>query len=86
MKKTNVPDAYADFYYLRGIDLHAERLGDYPLRLSLEQCQELYNQGWLFHTKEDALRVRETMRRAYVNEVMNVKGSDSITFNRPLHP
>lgn len=84
--KTNVPDAYADFYYLRDVDLKPKRLGDYPFGLSLEQCRKLYAQGWLFHTRKDALRVREVMRRAYINEVMGLKGADSILFNRPSCP
>lgn len=77
---------YEDLYYLGGLDLKPKRLGNYPHDLSLEQCGELYKQGWLFHTREDALRVREVMRCAYINEVITVKGADCILFNRPLRP
>lgn len=86
MKQNDIPAEFADFYYLRGLDLFPERLGDYPNHLSLNQCRNLYNLGWLFHTRKDALRVRETMRQAYVNHVMSIKGSDSIVFKRPLCP
>lgn len=78
-----IPEKYKDFYYLRDIDLNAKRLADYPFSLNEAQCQELYKEGWLFKTHEDAMRVREVMRRAYVNQVMQVKGADSILFKRP---
>lgn len=81
--ESHIPVGYESLYYLSGLDLKPKRLGDYPSSLSLERCRELYNQGWLFHTREDALRVREVMKRAYVNEVMTVKGVDNILFNRP---
>lgn len=82
--ESHIPVGYENLYYLSGLDLKPKRLEDYPFSLSLERCRELYNQGWLFHTREDALRVREVMKRAYVNEVMTVKGVDNILFNRPL--
>lgn len=82
--ESHIPVGYENLYYLSGLDLKPKRLGDYPFSLSLERCRELYNQGWLFHTREDALRVREVMKRAYINEVMTVKGVDNILFNRPL--
>lgn len=78
----HIPAEYENLYYLSGLDLKPKRLGDYLFSLSLERCQELYNQGWLFHTREDALRVREVMRRAYINEVMALKGADNILFDR----
>lgn len=77
---------YEDLYYLGDLDLKPKRLGNYPHDLSLERCRQLYKQGWLFHTSEDALRVREVMRRAYINEAIALKGADSILFNRPLRP
>ena len=86
MKENNIPAEFADFYYLSDFDLGPKRLGDYPGHLSLDQCRNLYHIGWLFHTREDALRVREVMRRAYVSHVMEIKGSDSIIFKRPLCP
>ena len=83
---SRIPPEYENLYYLSCLDLKPKRLGDYPFGLSLERCRELYNQGWLFHTREDAMRVREVMKRAYVNEVMTVKGVDNILFNRHLRP
>lgn len=86
MKKNNIPAEFADFYYLSDFDLLPKRLGDYPGYLRLDKCRNFYNLGWLFHTREDALRAREVMRRAYVSHVMAIKGSDSIIFKRPLCP
>lgn len=86
MKQNYIPAEFADFYYLRDIDLFPERLGEYPHHLSLDQCRSFYNHGWLFHTREDAMRVREAMMQGYVNHVMAVKGSDNIIFKRPLCP
>lgn len=86
-KKSNIPAEFADMFYLREIDLMPERLGENKsVRLNLEKCRELYRQGWLFHNREDALRSRETMRCAYVDTVMRIKGSDNILFDRPLCP
>lgn len=85
-KATHIPAEYEGLYYLGDMDLMPKRLRDYPSCLGIERCQMLYEQGWLFHTREDALRVRETMRRAYINDVMAIKGSDNILFNRPLQP
>lgn len=70
-------------FYLRELDLKPERLKKYPYPLSPAQCDELYVRGWLFHSREDALRVREIMRKAYVHAVVSAKGSDSILFDRP---
>ena len=78
----HIPVEYEDLYYLGDLDLKPKRLGDYPFGLSLGQCRKLYAQGWLFHTRKEALRVREVMRRAYINEVMALKGADNILFNR----
>lgn len=86
MKENNIPAEFADFYYFGDFDLLPKRLGDYPGHLSLDQCRNLYHIGWLFHTREDALRAREVMRRAYVCHVLTIKGSDSIIFRRPLCP
>lgn len=86
--KNNVPEEFADFYYLRELDLYPERLGDLPYYMGIEQCREFYKQGWLFHTREDAMRVREVMVRAYISEVMRLKGSQGVKveFVRPLCP
>lgn len=86
MVQNNIPAEFADFYYLREIDLFPERLGDYPHLLGVEQCRKFYNLGWLFHTREDALRAREVLRQAYITHVMAIKGSDNIVFKRPLCP
>lgn len=86
MNQIDIPAEFADFYFLRDFDLLPERLGDTSRSLSLTRCRELYSRGWLFHSREDALRVREVMRRAYVDHVMAVKGSDNVIFNRPLCP
>lgn len=86
MEQNNIPAEFADFYFLRGGDLKPERFSLYPYSVDLKRCRELYMQGWIFHTEEDAWRVREYMRRAYVDNVMQLKGSDSIVFVRPLCP
>lgn len=86
MEQNNIPAEFADFYFLRGGDLRPERFSLYPYSVDLKRCRELYLQGWIFHTEEDAWRVRECMRRAYVNQVMQIKGSDSIVFDGPLCP
>lgn len=86
MKQSKVPKEYAGLFYFRDLDLRPERLSDYPYSLSVEQCRELYARGWLFHSREDALRVREIMRRAYIQAVACAKGSDAILFDRPLMP
>lgn len=85
-KISHLPAGYEDLYYFSELDMKPKRLGDYPYELSLERCRELYDQGWLFHSMEDASRVREVMRRAYVNEVMAAKGAGCILFKRPLRP
>lgn len=85
-KKTHVPKEFASLYYLRGLDLMPEPFRNYPHEMDIEQCRRLYRQGWLFHDCEDALRVREIMRRAYVDGVMRAKGGDNILFDRPLCP
>lgn len=79
---SHIPAEYENLYCLSSLDLKPKRLGDYPFGLSLGQCRKLYAQGWLFHTLEEALRVREVMRRAYINEVMALKGADNILFDR----
>lgn len=85
-EQSNIPKEFEDLYYLRGLDLYPEQFRDYPNRMSIEQCRAMYRQGWLFHSCDDALRVREIMRRAYVDGVMACKGSDNILFKRPLCP
>lgn len=85
-RASHIPAKYKNLYYLGDLDLMPKRLVEYPSGLSLERCRELYNKGWLFHTREDALRVREVMRRAYVNGVMEIKGSECILFKRFMRP
>lgn len=84
MKNAKVPGEYASMYYLRELDLKPALLSDYPHRLSLSQCRELYRRGWLFHRREDALRAREIMKRAYIYASVVAKGADSIFFDRLL--
>lgn len=87
--KPNIPDEFADFYYLRSIDLMPEQLGEnYPYDMNIEQCRSMYKQGLLFHSLEDALRVREIMMRAFIYEVICIKGTQSVVVElvRPLCP
>lgn len=85
--KNYIAPAFHEMFYLGGIDLMPERLGDYPLgSMDESQCREYYDRGLLFHTREDALRVRESMMRAMVDAVMECKGADSIRFHRPNCP
>lgn len=82
-KRNYICPKYAGYYYLRSFDLRPERLDENcPCDMGEAFCEELNAQGLLFRTREDALRVREVMLRAYVNEVMAVKGADSILFKR----
>lgn len=83
---SNVPKQFENLYYFRGLDLEPELFKYYPSVKYLHECRELYRQGWFFHRIEDAYRVREIMRRAYVDSVMAAKGSDNIIFKRPLCP
>lgn len=86
MKQNNIPAEFADYYYLRSIDLFPERLGDHHLHMGINQCREFYKRGLLFHTREDAMRSREAMMRGYIAEVVRLKGSVNIRFDRPLCP
>lgn len=87
--KPYIPTEFAGFFYLRGADLLPEVLGEtYPHSLTIKQCRALYKNGWLFHSREDALRIREVMKRAYVCEVIRIKGDAGVKveFVRPLCP
>lgn len=60
-----IPERYKDLYYLRDIDLHAERLADYPLAMGETQCDTFRRAGLIFDTREEAENARRIMLDAY---------------------
>lgn len=84
MEQNNIPAEFANFYFLRGVDLKPERFSLYPYSVDLKRCRELHLQGWIFRTEEEAWRARLCMRQAYVNRVIQLKGSESIALYRAL--
>lgn len=60
-----IPDKYKNSYYLRDIDLHAERLADYPFPMSETQCETFRHKGLIFDSREEAENAREIMLNAY---------------------
>lgn len=62
-----IPDKYKDSYYLRDIDLHAERLADYPLPMGETQCDAFRQTGLIFDSREEAEEARKIMLEAYFN-------------------
>ena len=65
---TDIPSKFLNFFYLREIDLHPERLGEFPpFPMEEWQCEEFYKQGFLFKTREEAEKVRSVMVNAYLN-------------------
>lgn len=60
-----IPGKCKDFYYLRDLDLHAERLSDCPHSVAARFCAELLDEGLLFKTREEAECARSVMLRAY---------------------
>ena len=60
-----IPDRYKDSYYLRDIDLHAERLADYPFSIGETQCDKFKRMGLIFDSREEAEETRKIMLDAY---------------------
>lgn len=60
-----IPAKYKDLYYLRDLDLHAERLADCPHSVCSRFCEELKSKGLLFKTREEAEAARRIMLKAY---------------------
>lgn len=66
--KADIPSKFSNFYYLREIDLHPERLGEFPpFQMEEWQCEEFLKQGFLFPSYEEADRARTVMLEAYFN-------------------
>lgn len=61
----DIPAAYRDHFFLRDLDLHAERLEDCPVSVCDEMCRELIESGLLFKTREEAEAARAVMLEAY---------------------
>lgn len=61
-----IPAEYKDLYYLRDLDLHAERLADCPHSVCSRFCEELKTKGLLFKTRDEAECARSVMLRAYL--------------------
>lgn len=64
-KRIMIPEKYKDFYYLRDLDLHAERLSDCPHGVATNFCEELLAKGLLFKTRDEAECARSVMLEAY---------------------
>lgn len=60
-----IPDEYKNYYYLRDLDLHAERLSDCPHGVVTNFCEELLAEGLLFKTRDEAEYARSIMLEAY---------------------
>lgn len=63
--KKSIPDKYKDMYFLRDIDLHAEKLTEYPYSLCEDQCAAFLEKGLLFQSREEAEAARSIMMEAY---------------------
>ena len=61
----DIPFRYRDYYYLRDLDLHAERLADCPDSVCDEMADALMASGLLFETREKAEAARAVMLDAY---------------------
>lgn len=60
-----IPEKYKNSYYFRDIDLHAERLSDYPFPMSETQCDTFKRMGFIFDSREEAEKARKIMLDAY---------------------
>lgn len=65
-RQSIVPEKYRDWFYLRDLDLHAERLIACPHGVCDEMCDELIASNLLFKTREEAEAARTVMLRAYL--------------------
>lgn len=64
-RRPNVPTKYRDWFYLRDMDLHAERLADCPHDVCDEMCMELDAHNLLFKSREEAEAARTVMLNAH---------------------
>lgn len=62
-----IPTEYKNLYYLRDLDLHAERLSDCPHSVCVGFCEDLKSKGLLFKTREEGEAARAIMLKAYFN-------------------
>lgn len=61
----NIPEQYADYWYLRDLDLQPELFKDYPSSMGTSQCEHFLKEGWLFRTEREAVAARAVMVAAY---------------------
>lgn len=66
-----IPERYKDSYYLRDIDLRAERLADYPFPMGETQCDTFKRMGLIFDSREEADNARTIMINAYFKTSSN---------------